>query len=72
MPRSLKQERQQLEEEEKRLQERRARLAEAEQRQAIEVVAKSGLLKLEGERLEGLMKRIRALGIDEVEKRLKA
>jgi hypothetical protein len=72
MPRSLKQERQQLEEEEKRLQERRAKLAEAEQRQALETVAKSGLLKLDEERLGGLMKRIKTLGIDEVEKRLQA
>ena len=72
MPRSLKQERQHLEEEERRLQERRARLAEAEQKQAMETVAKSGLLKLDGDRLGALMKRIKTLGIDEVEKRLEA
>jgi hypothetical protein len=72
MPRSLKQERQLLEEEEKRLQERRARLAEAEQRQAMETVAKSGLLKLDGDRLDTLMKRVKTLGVEEVERRLTA
>lgn len=72
MPRSLKQERQQLEEEEKRLQERRARLAEAEQKQAMETVAKSGLLKLDPDRLEALMKQVKKLGPEEVERRLTA
>jgi hypothetical protein len=72
MPRSLKQERQQLEEEEKRLQERRAKLAEAQERLAVQAVAKAGLLKMDEDRLEALMKRVKQLGIDEVERRLAA
>lgn len=72
LPRSLKQERQQLEEDEKRLQERRAKLAEAEQKQAMEAIAKSGLLKLDEDRLNALLKRIKALGMEEVERRLQA
>ena len=72
MARSLRKERQLLEEEEKRLSERRAKLAEAEQKQAMQLIGKSGLLKLDEDRLETLMKRIKALGIEEVERRLAA
>ena len=72
MARNLKQERQQLDEEERRLQEKRAKLAEAQERHAVQVVGKAGLLKLDEDRLEALMKRVKQLGIDEVERRLAA
>lgn len=71
MARTLEQERQALEEEEKRLGERRKQLAERERDEAIKAVDKAGLLKLNWTRLDGLTKRIKALGIEEVEKRLR-
>jgi hypothetical protein len=61
-----------LEEEERRLQERRAKLAEAQERVAVQAVAKAGLLKLDEDRLDALMKRVKQLGIEEVERRLAA
>ncbi|WOF45549.1 hypothetical protein KNJ79_19590 [Sphingopyxis indica] len=70
MARTLEQERAALETEEKRLGERRRRLEEREREQAIGEVEKSGLLRIDAKRLGGLLARIRALGIDEVEKRL--
>ena len=72
MARTLEQERQALEEEERRLVERRERFAERAREEAIRTVEKTGLLKLDGKRLDGLAERIRALGIEEVEKRLAA
>lgn len=72
MARTLEQERQALDEEERRLVERRERLAEREREEAIRMVERAGLLKLDGKRLDELAQRIRKLGIDEVEKRLAA
>lgn len=72
MARTLEQERQALEEEERRLSEKRELLAKREREEAIRVVEKAGLLKLDGKRLELLTGRIKALGIEEVEKRLAA
>ena len=72
MARTLEQERQALEEEERRLAEKRELLAKREREEAIKAVEKSGLLKLDGKRLEVLTGRIKALGIEEVEKRLAA
>ena len=45
-----------------------ARLREA----AVVTVERAGLLKLPLDRLEGLMKAVKTLGVDEVEKRLTA
>lgn len=45
-----------------------ARLREA----AVVTVERAGLLKLPLDRLEGLMKVVKTLGVDEVEKRLTA
>ena len=72
MARTLEQERAALEEEARRLEERRRKLEEREREQAMQAVDKAGLLKLDGKRLSVLLGRIKALGIDEVEKRLAA
>lgn len=72
MARTLEQERAALEQDARKLEERRARLEEKERDQAIQAIDKTGLLKLDGKRLAGLVSRIRTLGIDEVEKRLTA
>jgi hypothetical protein len=47
------------------------RLEEREREQAISAVEKAGLLKLDIKRLATLAERIKSLGIDEVEKRLR-
>mgnify|MGYP003338291319 CR=1 FL=1 len=61
-----------IEAEERKLSERRkahqGRLREA----AIQSVEKAGLLKLPLDRLDGLMRVVKTLGVEEVEKRLKA
>lgn len=72
MARTLEQERAALEEEGRKLEERRQRLEEKEREAAIQAIEKTGLLKLEGKRLSGLVARIKSLGIEEVEKRLRA
>jgi len=72
MAKTLEQERLALEEEARRLEERRRRLEEKEREQAISTIEKSGLLKLDAKRLAALTERIKALGIDAVEKRLAA
>lgn len=72
MARTLEQERLALEEDARRLDERRRKLEEKEREQAITMVEKTGLLKLEAKRLTALTERIRSLGIDAVEKRLAA
>jgi hypothetical protein len=66
----LEQERAAIEAEARRLEERRQKLEEKEREQAIQAIDKTGLLKLDGERLSRLLGRIRSLGIAEVEKRL--
>ena len=72
MARPLGQERAAIEEEGRNLPERRQRLEEKEREAAIQAVEKTGLLKLDGKRWGGHVARIRTLGIEEVEKRLKA
>ncbi|MHA3795521.1 hypothetical protein [Sphingomonas sp. YL-JM2C] len=72
MAKTLEQERQALEEDQRRLEERRRMLEEKERMAAIATIEKSGLLKLEPKRLADLMGRIKTLGFEEVEKRLKA
>ena len=72
MAKSLDAEMAAIEADERRIAERRqadaARLREA----AIGTVERAGLLKLPLDRLEGLMKAVKTLGVDEVEKRLTA
>ncbi len=72
MAKTLEQERLAFEEDARRLEERRKRLEEKEREQAIATIEKSGLLKLETKRLAALTDRIKALGIETVEKRLAA
>lgn len=72
MARSLEQERQSIEEDERRLAERKQRLAERQREEAIAAIDRAGLLALDGQRIAALTAQIRALGIDEVEKRLAA
>ena len=72
MAKSLNAETAAIEAEEQRLAERRkahkVRLREA----AVETVDKAGLFRLPLNRLEELMKVVKTLGVDEVEKRLTA
>ena len=72
MAKSLDAEMAAIEAEEQRLAERRkahrTRLREA----AVETVEKAGLFRLPLDRLEQLMKAVKTLGVDEVEKRLTA
>jgi len=72
MAKSLDAEMAAIEAEERKLSERRkahqGRLREA----AIQSVEKAGLLKLPLDRLDGLMRVVKTLGVEEVEKRLKA
>lgn len=70
MAKTLEQERLAFEEDARRLEERRKRLEDKEREQAIVTVEKAGLLKLDAKRLAALTDRIKALGIDAVEKRL--
>jgi hypothetical protein len=72
MAKTLEQERAAFEEDARRLEERRRKLEEREREQAISAVEKAGLLKLDIKRLAALVERMKLLGIDEVEKRLKA
>lgn len=72
MPVSFEQEKAAIAAEEKRLAERRKKLAEREDAERLKAIGKSVLAKLDRERLDTLLQRIKALGIDEVEKRLAA
>ena len=72
MAKTLEQERAAFEEDARRLEERRRKLEEREREQAITAVEKAGLLKLEIRRLTAIVERVKSLGIDEVEKRLRA
>ncbi|WP_291550489.1 hypothetical protein [Bosea sp. (in: a-proteobacteria)] len=72
MARTLEQERAALAQDEQRLADRRKQLEDREREEAIRACERSGLLKLDPRRLESLAKRIRTLGLDEVEKRLTA
>ena len=57
---------------ERRLAERRQAHQAKVREAAVGTVEKAGLLKLPLDRLEQLMKTVKTLGVDEVEKRLKA
>ena len=70
MARSLEQEQRAIDAEAQRLDERRRRLAERQREQAIGALDRAGLFRLPGARLEGLLKRMTSLGLDEVERRL--
>lgn len=59
-------------EEELKLAERKKRLAEREASERAAAMAKSVLAKLDSNRLEAVLARMKTLGIDEVEKRLLA
>ena len=72
MAKTLEQERLAFEEDARRLEERRRKLEEKEREQAISTIERSGLLKLEVKWLAALTDRIKALGIEAVEKRLAA
>ena len=72
MARTIEQERAALAEDERRLTDRRRQLEERERDEAIKALDRAGLLKLDPRRIESLGKRIQALGVDEVEKRLAA
>ncbi|WP_062769718.1 hypothetical protein [Sphingopyxis terrae] len=72
MAKTLEQERLALEEDERKLESRRKLLEEKERQQAIATIERSGLLKLEANRLSALMDRFKTLGIEAVEKRLTA
>lgn len=66
----IEKERSAIRDEELRLAERKKRLAEREASERSAVIAKSVLTKLDSDRLEAVLARMKALGIDEVEKRL--
>lgn len=67
---SIEQERQQLEAEEQRLADRRKKLNERERAERLKLIDQSGLMKADGAKFETVMKALKALGIDEAEKRL--
>ena len=71
MAKSLDAELAAIEAEAQRLEERRKAHASKVREAAIGTVEKAGFFKLPLDRLEGLMSAVKALGIDEVEKRLK-
>lgn len=58
--------------EENRLAERKKKLAEREQEERAKLIGKSVLVKLDQQRLEVVLGRMKSLGIEEVEKRLMA
>ena len=68
----IEKERAAIREEELKLAERKKRLAEREAEERASAIAKSVLAKLDSNRLEALLSRMKTLGIDEVEKRLLA
>jgi hypothetical protein len=72
MAKSLDAEMAAIEAEERKLGERRKMLQTRLRTTAIGTVEKAGLLKLPLDRLERLMEAVKTLGVDEVEKRLKA
>ncbi|WP_313539244.1 hypothetical protein [Sphingomonas sp.] len=61
-----------IEAEERKLAERRKALQAKQREAAIAAVEKAGLLRMPIDRLEGLMKAVKKLGLDAVEKRLEA
>lgn len=67
---SLESERKAIEAEESRLAERRKRLQEREQSERQKQIGKSVLMKASEEQLDTVLKRMKALGLDETIKRL--
>ncbi|UYY79687.1 hypothetical protein [Sphingomonas sp. R1] len=72
MAKSLDAEQAAIEAEERKLAERRKALQAKQREAAIAAVEKAGLLRMPIDRLEGLMKAVKKLGLDTVEKRLEA
>lgn len=72
MAAKIEKERAAIREEELKLVERKKRLAEREAELRASAMTKSVLSKLDSDRLEALLSRMKALGIEEVEKRLLA
>ena len=68
----IEKERAAIREEELKLAERKKRLAEREAEERSAAIAKSVLGRLDSDRLEALLARMKTLCIDEVEKRLLA
>ena len=72
MANKIEWERAAIEADEKRLAERRKKLLEREQSERSKLINKSVLGKLDQDRLEKLLDRMKDLGVDEVESRLSA
>lgn len=72
MAKSLDAEQAAIEADERKLAERRKALQAKQREAAIAAVEKAGLLRIPIDRLEGLMKAVKKLGLDTVEKRLEA
>ena len=72
MANKIERERAAIEADEKRLAERRKKLLEREQSERSKLINKSVLGKLDQDRLEKLLDRMKDLGVDEVESRLSA
>lgn len=70
MANTVEQERAAIEADEKKLADRRRKLVEREQSERQRAIGKSVLMKLDQERLETMLARMKDLGVDEVEKRL--
>ena len=67
---SLESERKAIEAEESKLAERRKRLQEREQSERQKLIGKSVLMKASEDQLETILRRMKALGLDETIKRL--
>jgi len=72
MAKSLDAEQAAIEADERKLAERRKALQAKQREAAIAAVEKAGLLRMPIDRLEGLMKAVKKLGLETVEKRLEA
>ncbi|QNE07707.1 hypothetical protein [Croceicoccus marinus] len=70
MANTVEQERAAIEADEKKLSDRRRKLVEREQSERQRAIGKSVLMKLDQDRLETMLARMKDLGVDEVEKRL--
>jgi hypothetical protein len=72
MAKSLDAEQAAIEADERKLAERRKALQAKQREAAVAAIEKAGLLRMPIDRLEGLMKAVKKLGLDTVEKRLEA
>lgn len=70
MPRNYDQELQAIKADERKLADRRKAIVERRSLQLAKTLKGSELMKLEPARLDGLLDRIKALGMEEVERRL--